>query len=130
MPNWTTIREGNFRREILENELPVMLEVTAGWTGLGGAWRREIDAVADRYEGRIAFAIVDIDDTPGFALNYGVKGVPLRMFYKDGKCSSYLLAIHREEDIAEWLDDCMAGGARGTLREAGGWPDADNGDAG
>ena len=106
MAKWLKITDENFQREVLGAELPVVLDLTAEWAGLSGAWRR-LDDIADEYEGRVTFGIADVDDSPALALRYGIRGVPVRLFFRNGKWISYFTAIQRREDVVEWIEGCI-----------------------
>ena len=108
MAKWLKITDENFQREVLGAGLPVvLLEFTAEWAGISDAWRRTLDDIADEYEGRVTFGIADIDDSPDLALQYGIRGVPVRLFFKNGEWVSYFTAIQRREDVVEWIEGCV-----------------------
>ena len=106
MAKWLKITDENFQREVLGAELPVILDFTAEWAGLSGAWRR-LDDIADEYEGRVTFGIADVDDSSALALRYGIRCVPVRLFFRSEEWVSYFTAIQRREDVVEWIEGCI-----------------------
>ncbi len=70
------VNEANFEAEVLQSDLPVLVDFSASWCGPCRAMSPVVDAIADEYAGKVKVVKVDIDDAPQAAANYGVASIP------------------------------------------------------
>lgn len=75
----------NFEQEVLNSELPVLVDFWAPWCGPCKAIAPMIDVVADEYSGKVKVVKINIDEAPDIARNYGVRGIPQLILFESGK---------------------------------------------
>jgi thioredoxin 1 len=83
--NVLSVNELNFEAEVLKSDVPVLVDFTATWCGPCRQIAPLVDQVADEYVGRAKVAKLDIDDSPGIAQKYGIRGVPTLYVFKGGQ---------------------------------------------
>mgnify|MGYP003947859501 CR=1 FL=1 len=83
--NTLEFSDGNFDSEVLESDLPVLVDFTAVWCGPCKAIAPTIDALADEYAGRVKVGKMDIDHNPGTPVKYHVRAVPTLILFKGGQ---------------------------------------------
>ncbi|GFO54835.1 thioredoxin [Geomonas sp. Red276] len=83
--NVLTFTDDNFEKEVLQSEIPVLVDFWATWCAPCKAIAPLIDAVASEYEGRVKVGKVNVDDNPATPGKYGVRGIPTVILIKDGK---------------------------------------------
>ena len=83
--NVHTFTDDNFEKEVLQSEIPVLVDFWATWCAPCKAIAPLIDTVAAEYEGRIKVGKVNVDDNPATPGKYGVRGIPTVILLKDGK---------------------------------------------
>uniref|UniRef100_C6DYY4 Thioredoxin n=1 Tax=Geobacter sp. (strain M21) TaxID=443144 RepID=C6DYY4_GEOSM len=83
--NVHTFTDDNFEKEVLQSNIPVLVDFWATWCAPCKAIAPLIDTVAAEYEGRIKVGKVNVDDNPGTPAKYGVRGIPTVILLKDGK---------------------------------------------
>ena len=83
--NVHSVNELNFDSEVLKADVPVLVDFTATWCGPCRQIAPLIDQLADEFEGRVKVAKLDIDDSPGIAKRYGIRGVPTLYVFKSGE---------------------------------------------
>ena len=59
------ITKENFKSEVLESDVPVLLDLWAAWCGPCRLVAPVVDQLADEYAGRIKVGKIDVDDQPG-----------------------------------------------------------------
>lgn len=83
--NVLTVNELNFEAQVLKSEVPVLVDFTATWCGPCRQIAPLVDQIADEYVGRAKVAKLDIDESPGIAQKYGIRGVPTLYVFKGGQ---------------------------------------------
>ena len=77
--------DGNFDSEVLQSDLPVIVDFWATWCAPCKAIAPVIDAIAQEYEGKVKVGKVNVDDSPATPAKYGVRGIPTIILFKGGK---------------------------------------------
>lgn len=79
------ISDANFKAEVLESPVPVVLDFTAVWCGPCKAIAPLLDQVAKEKGAALKVVKMDIDQNPETPQTYGVMSIPTLLFIKDGK---------------------------------------------
>jgi len=82
--NVMTFTDANFDREVLQSDIPVLVDFWATWCAPCKAIAPLIDAVADDYNGKVKVGKVNVDDNPATRGKYGVRGIPTLILFKGG----------------------------------------------
>jgi thioredoxin 1 len=78
------LSDANFDREVLQSDLPVLVDFWATWCSPCKAIAPLIDAMADEYAGKIKVGKVNVDENPATPGKYGVRGIPTLVLFKGG----------------------------------------------
>jgi thioredoxin 1 len=78
------LSDANFDREVLQSDIPVLVDFWATWCSPCKAIAPLIDAVADEYAGKVKVGKVNVDDNPATPGKYGVRGIPTLVLFKGG----------------------------------------------
>ena len=79
------IGDGEFRREVLESQTPVVVDFWATWCAPCRAIAPALEELATQYRGRVKVAKVNIDDNQETPQQYGVRSIPTLLVFKGGK---------------------------------------------
>lgn len=74
----------SFDKDVLQSDVPVVVDFTATWCGPCKALAPILDQFADENAGVVKVVKVDTDESPGSAVKYGVRGVPTIIVFKGG----------------------------------------------
>ncbi len=74
----------NFEAEVLNSEVPVLVDFYADWCGPCRMMGPVVDDLAKEYDGRIKVGKVNVDSQPELARKYGVMSIPYFAFIKKG----------------------------------------------
>jgi len=78
------LSDADFDREVLQSDLPVLVDFWATWCSPCKAIAPLLDAVADEYAGKIKVGKVNVDENPATPGKYGVRGIPTLILFKGG----------------------------------------------
>jgi thioredoxin 1 len=77
--------DANFEKEVLQSEVPVLVDFSAAWCGPCKTLSPVIDELAKEYAGVVKVGTVDIDESGELAGTYSIMSVPTVLFFKGGK---------------------------------------------
>ena len=86
-----TLNESNFDQEVLNSELPVMVDFWAVWCGPCKVLGPIVDELANEYEGKLKVGKVNVDENNQLAGRYGIMSIPTLKFFKGGKVVGELI---------------------------------------
>lgn len=92
------LTDSNFKKEVLESSLPVVVDFWAPWCGPCKMLSPIVEEMSKEYEGKVRVGKINIDDNPAMATNYGVMSIPTIMFFREGKVAAQVVgAISKAE---------------------------------
>ena len=84
MSNVKEINEADFDSEVIDSNLPVLVDFSAVWCGPCKMLDPIVDELAQDWQGKVKVVRIDIDHNPNTTIKYQVMGVPTLMLFKDG----------------------------------------------
>ena len=102
------VSDATFDREVLENELPVMVDVWAVWCGPCKALGPIVDGVATTYAGKLKVAKVNVDQNISTPSRYNIRGIPALLFFKGGKVTDQIIGFVPQDVIEEKIQHLLA----------------------
>ncbi|NLE47473.1 MAG: thioredoxin [Sandaracinaceae bacterium] len=102
-----TVNDLNFDEEVLNSDLPVLVDFTASWCGPCKQIAPLIDQLASEYAGKAVVAKCDIDESPGSAGRFGIRGVPSLYVFKGGQIVAQQVGAVPKSKIAELIDRAL-----------------------
>src|SRR5690349_7049374 len=79
------LTEESFARTIAEAQIPVLVDYYADWCGPCKMMAPFVDELAAEYQGRALVAKLDTDRAQQTSIQFGIRGIPTSIVFKDGK---------------------------------------------
>src|SRR5262249_45358661 len=102
--NVLEINDLNFDREVLGSSEPFLLDFTATWCGPCKMLAPIVERLADDNRGKGRVGKIDLDDSPGVAARYGVRGAPTVMVFKGGEVTARHLGATTMQKLLSLLE--------------------------
>jgi thioredoxin 1 len=97
----------SFDRDVLECELPVVVDFWAPWCGPCKAVEPILEQLEREHHARVAFAKVNIDEHPEIAARYDVLSIPTTILFDAGEPRETIVGArpraHYERALGKWF---------------------------
>tara|TARA_B110000977_G_C10945747_1_gene442664 strand:+ start:486 stop:812 length:327 start_codon:yes stop_codon:yes gene_type:complete len=101
------VTDATFEAEVINSEVPVLVDYWAEWCGPCKAIAPVLEEVAANYEGKIKVCKVDVDSNKEAAQKYGIRGIPTLMVFKDGNASATKVGALSKTQLEEFVDSSI-----------------------
>jgi len=102
------VTDDSFSNEVLNSELPVLVDFWAEWCGPCKMVSPIVEELSNEYNGKVKVAKLDVDSNPQTATNYGIRGIPTLLMFKDGAAVDQIVGAVPKNHIAERLDKIIS----------------------
>jgi len=92
------LTDANFQSEVIDSELPVLVDFWAEWCGPCKMIGPVIDQVATELDGVAKVGKVNVDEARELAVKYNVRSIPLLLFFKNGEVKDQIVGTSVTKD--------------------------------
>lgn len=101
------VTDRDFESEVLQSELPVMVDFWAPWCGPCRMVSPVVEELADEYQGQVKFVKLNTDDNVETATRYSIRSIPTLLMFKDGKTVNHVIGFRPKNDLKETIDQAL-----------------------
>jgi thioredoxin 1 len=96
----TAIDQNNFNKEVLESDIPVVVDFWATWCGPCKMLSPVIEEVSNDLGTKAKFVKVNVDENPVLSSQYGIASIPTVMVFKNANVAETLVGFRPKQAIA------------------------------
>ena len=104
MSSAAPVTDASFKEDVLDQELPVLVDFWAPWCGPCRMVAPVVDEIAQQYEGKVKVVKLNTDENPQVASQYGIRSIPTLMIFKGGQRVDMVVGAVPKTTLANTLE--------------------------
>ncbi|MBB5373493.1 thioredoxin [Acidocella aromatica] len=101
------VTDETFETDVLKSSAPVLVDFWAEWCGPCRSIAPSLEDLAKEYEGKLEVVKVNIDENPMTPTNFGVRGIPTLIIFKDGKPAATQVGAAPKSVLKAWIEKSL-----------------------
>ncbi len=101
------VTDATFDAEVLNSDLPVLVDFWAEWCGPCKMIAPVLDEIAEEYAGKLKVAKVDVDSNPDIPPKFGIRGIPTLIIFKGGSPEATKVGALSKTQLADFVKEVV-----------------------
>lgn len=98
------VNDTNFQAEVLNSQLPVMVDFWASWCGPCRMLSPIVENIASKYSGKLKVVKLNVDEAGETAAQYGITAIPTLIFFKGGQKVEQKTGFMQEDALSKVVE--------------------------
>lgn len=103
MSSVVVVTNDNFQKEVLESELPVLVDFWAAWCGPCKMIAPVVEEIAEEFKGQVKVCKLNVDENGETASKYGIMSIPTLILFKNGDVAGQQIGFQPKEALAQFV---------------------------
>ena len=108
MSNTTAVTDNAFQKEVLESDIPVLVDFWATWCGPCQVMGPVLDIIADEYAGKVKVLKLNVDENQETPPKYGIRGIPTLILFNKGQVVDTIVGAQPRGNVDTLLKKVVA----------------------
>jgi thioredoxin 1 len=97
--------QDNWQKEVVESDVPVLVDFWAPWCGPCRALTPTIERLADQFAGKVKVGKLNVDNNQDLAVKYGINNIPRVYLFKGGETPQrQLVGLQQESTLVKEIN--------------------------
>lgn len=110
------LTDDNWQKEVVESEIPVLVDFWAGWCAPCRMIAPAVEQVAASYAGRVKVGKLDVDENQKVAMAYNIRSIPTLLVFRGGQVVEQRVGALPGPMIADMVEKQLTPAGAGTGR--------------
>jgi thioredoxin len=106
--SYVTLNDANFQKEVLESDVPVLVDFWAAWCGPCIALGPAIEQLAEEFQGKVKVGKLNVDEAPMVAQRFGIRSIPTMLFFSAGQLVDQQIGLMPKSQLAKKMESLQA----------------------
>lgn len=102
--NVIVLTESNWEAEVINSNIPVLVDFWAPWCGPCRIIAPIIEELAMEMGDRVKFGKLNTDENPNIAMRYGIRAIPTLMLFKNGEVVDTRIGVQPKEALRQMIN--------------------------
>lgn len=99
--------DADFSKEVLQSELPVLVDFYADWCPPCQMIAPSLDALAEEFAGKAKIVKINVDQNQSLAMKYDVRSIPTLMTFKNGEIQQRSAGAMPKSQLASFIQQAI-----------------------
>jgi thioredoxin 1 len=101
------VNDANFKQEVLDSKVPVLVDFWAEWCGPCRQVGPVLDELAQEFNGKVKVTKLNIDESQQTVGQFRIRSIPTLLFFKDGNVVKQLIGAYPKARLKTELEDVL-----------------------
>jgi thioredoxin 1 len=107
MSNISPVTDSSFQQDVLQSNVPVLVDFWAAWCGPCRALAPKLEELSNQYNGKVKVVKIDVDANPQVPSQFGIRGIPTIIVFKGGQMVDQVVGNQPREVIENLISKVL-----------------------
>ena len=101
------VTDSSFKADVIDSDKPVLVDFWAEWCGPCKMIGPALEEISDELGDKLTIAKVNIDENPYAPGQYGVRGIPTMILFKNGEPAATKVGAAPKSALKSWIEGAL-----------------------
>lgn len=107
MGDLTIFTDANFEQEVMNSDIPVLVDLWAVWCAPCKMIEPSVKEIAEDFTGKLKVGKLNIDENPKTATKYGIRSIPTLLFFDNGELKDQIVGALPKKKILDKVESIL-----------------------